>query len=409
MLLALALVLTLAYGQHEEEAQTLEPYKLYSNFDISHLIRPGMSWYELLDIRQQLRRPTLSFYVDKRQYKARMTELGIDIPQIYHVQNADPAADEATFESITQSLENLLAVQKDYVAKPTHLSCSDQVYVVKNGLNIYSKLHAPVQPRLVAANMTMALRTRSSVWGESWALHHVPPGILIEERISAGGDDDTAALEFKTIVIWGRVWASEVKRGTDTLQILGRDGRGLQGEGQHPDLAQVEWARVRSLAERLAVHTDCFRVDIFVAEALASRRSGLTALDETRAEEEEEEEEEEEKEEQQHQHHQHHQQQPERARISRYLVSEVEIFMTQSLPLFKQAAALWLEGYSRRIELIPNGDIRGPYASMQDPEREQERSHFATLRDREAEGLGWANTLGSARTYGSLEPSFKHL
>jgi hypothetical protein len=409
MLLALALVLTLAYGQHEEEAQTLEPYKLYSNFDISHLIRPGMSWYELLDIRQQLRRPTLSFYVDKRQYKARMTELGIDIPQIYHVQNADPAADEATFESITQSLENLLAVQKDYVAKPTHLSCSDQVYVVKNGLNIYSKLHAPVQPRLVAANMTMALRTRSSVWGESWALHHVPPGILIEERISAGGDDDTAALEFKTIVIWGRVWASEVKRGTDTLQILGRDGRGLQGEGQHPDLAQVEWARVRSLAERLAVHTDCFRVDIFVAEALASRRSGLTALDETRAEEEEEEEEKEEQQHQQHQHHQHHQQQPERARISRYLVSEVEIFMTQSLPLFKQAAALWLEGYSRRIELIPNGDIRGPYASMQDPEREEERSHFATLRDREAEGLGWANTLGSARTYGSLEPSFKHL
>ena len=382
----LAFLLNLVYGQHEE-AHQLEPYKLYSNFDISHLIRPGMSWYELLDIRQQLRRPTLSFYVDKRQYKARMTELGIDIPQIYHVQNADPAADEATFESITQSLENLLAVQKDYVAKPTHLSCSDQVYVVKNGLNIYSKLHAPVQPRLVAANMTMALRTRSSVWGESWALHHVPPGILIEERISAGGDDDTAALEFKTIVIWGRVWASEVKRGTDTLQILGRDGRGLQGEGQHPDLAQVEWARVRSLAERLAVHTDCFRVDIFVAEALASRRSGLTALDETRAEEEEKEEEEEEE---------------ERARISRYLVSEVEIFMTQSLPLFKQAAALWLEGYSRRIELIPNGDIRGPYASMQDPEREEERSHFATLRDR-------ANTLGSARTYGSLEPSFKHL
>ena len=168
----------------------------------------------------------------------------------------------------------------------------------------------------------------------------------------------------------------------------------------------MDWARVRSLAERLAVHTDCFRVDIFVAEALASRRSGLTALDETRAEEEEEykEEEEEEEEEDQQQH-----QQPERTRISRYLVSEVEIFMTQSLPMFEQAAALWLEGYSRRIVLIPNGEIRGPYASMQDPEREEERSYFATLRDREAEGLGWANTLGSARTYGSLEPSYRHL
>jgi hypothetical protein len=225
-----------------------------------------MSWRDLLTIRQQLRRPTLTFYVDKKRYKARMLELGIAIPDIYYVQNAGPDAD---VEGLRQHLENVLAAHSDYVAKPTHLSCSDHVYVVKAGRNIYLNPPDVVESRHVAATLVTALRTQSSLRGESWALHHVVPGVIVEERISAvflwlsvlsishlfsvlqtlsfvlnivvhilyvfcfpipttmkGEDDSTAALEFKTIVIWGRVWVSEVKRGTDTIQTLGADGRG---------------------------------------------------------------------------------------------------------------------------------------------------------------------------------------
>merc|ERR1719356_1922993 len=104
------------------------------------------------------------------------------------------------------------------------MSCADDVYVVKDGWNIYPRKHEPVQHAQVAANLTRALQTRSSLLGESWALHQVSPGVIVEERISAGGEDDTAALEFKTIVIWGQVWAADVRRGTRTVQVLGRDG-----------------------------------------------------------------------------------------------------------------------------------------------------------------------------------------
>jgi hypothetical protein len=142
----------------------------------------GMSWRELLTIRQQLRRPTLTFYVDKKRYKARMLELGIAIPDIYYVQNAGPDAD---VEDLRQHLEDVLAAHSDYVAKPTHLSCSDHVYVVKAGRNIYLNPPDVVESRHVAATLVTALRTQSSLRGESWALHHVVPGVIVEERISA--------------------------------------------------------------------------------------------------------------------------------------------------------------------------------------------------------------------------------
>ena len=258
LLLILALVQARRVdAKDDQETASPKLFELYSNFDISHLIRTNMNWYELLDIRQQLRRPSLAFYVDKVQYKARMSEVGIDIPEVYYVQNADPAMNDATFERILKSIRDVLTGRVDYVAKPTHMSCSDDVYVVKDGWNIYPKSPGLVEPTQVAATLAKVLRRRSSLLGESWALHQVPPGVVVEERVSAGGEDGTAALEFKTIVIWGRVWAAEVRRGTDIVQVLGRDGRGLlDSSSMHPSVAHVDWARVSALAERLSTHKD---------------------------------------------------------------------------------------------------------------------------------------------------------
>merc|ERR1712039_1166956 len=101
-----------------------------------------------------------------------------------------------------------------------------------------------------------------------------------EERISAGGEDGTAALEFKTIVIWGNVWASDVRRGTDSVQVLGGDGRGLLDKSLHSSLVHVDWPRVRDLAERLGAHKDCFRVDIFVSPS-PLREAGAAQSDRT--------------------------------------------------------------------------------------------------------------------------------
>jgi hypothetical protein len=360
----LALVLA---GQVHAKAELFE---LYSNFDISHLIRTGMSWYDLLDIRQQLRRPTLAFYVDKVQYKARMNEVGIDIPEIYYSQNADRAMTECAFARALRSIEDALAGRSDYVAKPTHMSCSDDVHVVKDGWNIYPTTPWLVNAAQVAATLAKGLRTHSSLQGESWALHQVPPGVMVEERISAGGGDDTAALEFKTIVIWGRVWAAEVRTGTRIVQVLGRDGRGLLDKSLHPSLAHVEWPRVRSLAETLGAHKDCFRVDIFASPS-ATRKPSLGS--------------------------------PERAPPLKYLLNEVEFYITSSMPMFDDAARLWLEGYnSSRYVSIPNSEVSGRYADMRDPALEEELSQFARLRS--GAGLSSDFLFSAPRTYGSLAP-----
>eukprot|EP00966_Prymnesium_polylepis_P069712 1620833-Prymnesium_polylepis.1 len=126
-------LLVLAQHANAQDGQgpaSPELFELYANFDISHLVRTGMNWYELLDIRQQLRRPSLTFYVDKVQYKARMTEVGIDIPEVYYyVQNTVPAMTEPAFERAHRRIEDALAGRSDYVAKPTHMSCSDDVFV----------------------------------------------------------------------------------------------------------------------------------------------------------------------------------------------------------------------------------------------------------------------------------------
>jgi len=143
-----------------------------------------MSWYDLLNIRQQLRRPSLAFYVDKVQYKAHMQRIGVDTPQVYYVRNAEPSMAVADYDVVRAGISNALAKRTDYAAKPTHMSCSDGVYVVKDGRNIYHEPPRLVDPTQVAANLTWALQTRSSLLGESWALHQVPPGVIVEERIS---------------------------------------------------------------------------------------------------------------------------------------------------------------------------------------------------------------------------------
>ena len=91
----------------------------------------------------------------------------------------------------------------------------------------------------------------------------------------------------------------------------------------------------------------------------------------------------------------------ERAPPLKYQLNEVEFFITSSLPMFDEAARLWLEGYnSSRYVSIPNLEVSGRYADMRDPEPEEERALFARLRLES----GWSSdsVFSESRTYGSL-------
>merc|ERR1712113_1144356 len=89
-----------------------------------------------------------------------------------------------------------------------------------------------------------------------------------------------------------------------------------------------------------------------------------------------------------------------RAPILKYQVNEVEFYITSSLPLFDEAARLWLEGYNnRQYVLIPNTEVSGPYAEMEDPDPADEQKLFAELKLK----LGWEDIAGP-RLHGSLAP-----
>ena len=274
-----------------------------------------------------------------------------------------------------------------------------------------------VRPSDVARNLANALKQKADTKGESWLLSVVPSGVLVEGRIVAprrrrrrrrrtrttrrtrqgeegeggggeeeggerrsrgrhenGGssdgreadeyeyeyeDDDAPvapALEYKVFVIWGKVWAAQVLSGSRTVKYLDKDGLGIRLDGttgttteedeeeeededeeEEDDttalLKDVDWWTVARLAERLAAHKDMFRVDIFV---------GVPAGDESSSSSSESEESETDT-----------SSSSSSSRRLRYYVNEVELYPTNVMPNFAEAAKLWHEGYASGNYVLP--------------------------------------------------------
>jgi len=194
---------------------------------------------------------------------------------------------------------------------------------------------------------------------ESYALRHVRPGIVVEERFTqpngrtaeegtthdkknSSDDDDEEALlkggmEFKVFTIWGRAWLTVWRPGTDGVKALFfRNGTNLvfdppvkknkskskttssstpnvPGNTTHeiPPLPEwIDWDRVISIGETLGRHKDMFRTDIFVGVATQNSEKGSGQV--------------------------------------RYVVSETEIHPTPLRgfeTVFEEAGRLWLAGY----------------------------------------------------------------
>jgi hypothetical protein len=69
------------FGNIEQLKVEQEPFKLYKDFDIGHLITGGEGWDELIAYHNALERPNLSFYVDKVAQKRWLPTLGYKIPR----------------------------------------------------------------------------------------------------------------------------------------------------------------------------------------------------------------------------------------------------------------------------------------------------------------------------------------
>jgi hypothetical protein len=409
-------------------------FELFEDFDLSHRLKGNETWIELLEYRRDATHPSLSFYVDKVAFKRWLVtsyaDLKIEGIKSFLLKYASELHREIEFvqratqnkqlqhASTTKSKEHSLVAQEllrwlptdlDYAAKPTHLSCSGGVWLVHNNIgtnttyvgNGKKKLKAFVaggptttttdkqnnnhsggivstsdDPRhQIAEDLSTNLQKVQEKCGrtvlESYALRHVRPGIVVEERFTqpsrsrgiAGVDDnDNEALlkggmEFKVFTIWGRAWLIVWRPGMDGVKALFfRNGTNLvfdpplknnnkttkkstktttKGPNktvgaietalpETPTLPEwIDWDKVISIGETLGRHKDMFRTDIFVGVATSTashNRGGEYASNNNY----------------------------DQSSQIRYVVSETEIHPTPLRgfeTVFEEAGRLWLAGY----------------------------------------------------------------
>ncbi|VEU33317.1 unnamed protein product [Pseudo-nitzschia multistriata] len=364
------------------------PFALFGDFDLSAELEGNETWIELLERRRDATHPSLSFYVDKVAFKRWLASSGPGagvegIPSL-----ALAYADELLGESrgLSEALRKRLPETGDYVAKPTHLSCSGGVWLVHNdpsentthvgnGKKPMAVFEGSGDVRdTIAGDLAENLGRVQEKCGrtvrESYALRHVRPGIVVEERFTQpggthghhkdGGRDDPGGraaffrggMEFKVFTIWGRAWLTVWRPGTDGVRALFfRNGTSLafdppakkrkQGAGREapprgdpeplPDW--IDWERVVSMGERLGRNKDMFRTDIFVGVGSGSRtlKSGGNT----------------------------------HGGAVRYVVSETEIHPTPLRgfeEVFEEAGRLWLAGYyllheRHGLSVVPNTEV----------------------------------------------------
>lgn len=338
-------------------------FTLFEDFNIERTalqlsIDDPFLYNKLSAMRRVMTRPGMSFYLNKIRFKTYLQAEGVDIPTVYYMDQFKDTSElwmnrwlplehhEEVVDCYAKRILENIETRSDYVAKVSHLSYGDGVMVIKDfDTNLLARGYAlangadPSMPaKKVAKTLAKILHYPPTYQtDESWALYKVPPGLVVEERLTvpnvAGYDaDDAPAMEFKTFTIWGKafitIWcqAGQVhgmvfRNGTARVTTAGQHANGtgyILTSTEETALPEwLDWPRIVATSERLGAHKDMFRTDMFVGVPAG----GTRALDQLK-----------------------------------YVVSEVEIHSTYGLGNLEQATGrLWLQGYlDHNYAVVPN-------------------------------------------------------
>lgn len=237
------------------------PYQVRPSLDISEYIDHSTSYEELLTIRQRLEHPDLAIFEDKiRLRRELLPAAGVDATPSIHLSNTDT--------DLTKHLQGRLA----YVVKPSHMSESQNVFVVANGVNLLRQAWGFPEPTASIEEIQAAVNTfmnKTALQWECKALLSVPPGVIVEELVLA--QDTTGKLrvdEYKFFTVWGRVILSEnVPFSSGAVMEIDRNGSILTSKASCPPFCVSPcYHRMVEIAEKVAVfaQTDFLRVDLLV-------------------------------------------------------------------------------------------------------------------------------------------------
>jgi hypothetical protein len=268
------------------------PFLLYEDFDIGSYLLDGTNenrwgWKDLLKIRNELERPSLSWYVDKVARKRWFAEnKEYPQPEVYYLHYKDELSDTGLKEDERETILANLPTQHGFCAKPTHQSMTLGNWLVdiepgrdnndntggarftKQAKRLTTSDHNGDQfdPRECADSLAEGLQ-REAMPIESWALRNVRPGIVVEELFSNHEDKSLPPHEFCMFVVWGKVYVGQWNEVGDDRYLAGffyGDGSAAPGCSISDLPDWVPWKELVAIAESLSQHKDMFRVDMFV-------------------------------------------------------------------------------------------------------------------------------------------------
>ncbi|KAL7576877.1 hypothetical protein ACA910_006643 [Epithemia clementina (nom. ined.)] len=256
------------------------PFELYKDFDISEYIEGDENWKQLLAYRNNLERPSLSFYVDKVARKRWLPTQGYNQPKLHALFYASELK-TTDFSGQVEEIKKQLPVNYSYAAKPTHKSMSLGTWLVDhNGDDATTRFTTKAveltdedgtfNATACAASLAQGLHEKCNDW-ESWALKNVRPGFVVEERWSSYENRNEPPHEFNLFTLWGRLWTGQWNfiRGQSRYwyAFVHRNGTvALTSPAfRRPRIPDwIPWDELVRLAEELGAHKDMFRTDIFV-------------------------------------------------------------------------------------------------------------------------------------------------
>jgi hypothetical protein len=327
----------------EHAANSAKPFELYEDFDIGDQIKGTEGWDELLRYKIDGKRKSLAFYVDKVAQKRWRDALGIPQVKFMVAKYASELTSSSDRQDQANAIKKLLPKNIDYAAKPSHMSCSKGIYLVKydpkTGISHLGENGHEIEDDLdeneIATGVARKLHERAHN-RDSYAARKVSsPGIVIEERFAAFDDDEVPAMEFKVFCIWGQPFWVNWRRGVWRPGILFANGTALEHHGtvgkyKVPDW--VDWESVMNMARKFSIGKDLARVDIIVGVP-----AGSPSLEEGATKEEQ-------------------------VAAVQTVLSEVEFkpgtHLTEDHGLFDEMARLWMAGYEiGNYRVVPNTEI----------------------------------------------------
>ena len=340
-----------AKAKKNRKSRPSEPYELFDDYDIGDQVRGDETWKEMLRYKTDLRKPSLAFYVDKVAQKRWRGAVGIPIVDAISLKYINELTEERVPEETIgrddqrEAILRLLPEGANYVAKPSHLSQSAGVFLVRydestgesqlglRGHKIGTEEEFSLDTIADSLADSLAKRAYS---GDSWAVKEkVRSGVVVEDRYSAFDTDLEPAMEFKCFMVWGKLFFINWRRGHHRPGLLDSNGEVMELNGKIsnrlPDW--VDWKKVASLAERFGAHKDMVRVDIIIGVPAGSPslRDGATH--------------------------------EERVEAARYMLNEIEFKPGTTIKedpgpeLFEEMARIWIAGYKiGNYRVVPNDE-----------------------------------------------------